>query len=48
MNEINKSLYTKTAYSKAFKTSRPTIDRKIKQGLLRTLTINGGTLIKVA
>ena len=41
-------LYTKTEYFKEFGTSRATIDRYIKEGKLKTLTVKGTTLIKLA
>lgn len=44
---INKSLYTKTEYSRKFNISRPTIDKLIKSGMIKTILINGSTLIKV-
>ena len=47
MKVIDKTLYTKTEYGKAFNKSRPTIDRWIKDGMLKVVQINGATLIRV-
>ena len=47
MKTIDKSLYTKTEYMKAFGKSRPTIDRWINEGRLKIVQINGATLIRV-
>lgn len=42
---IPKNTYTKTAYSKAYSINRMAIDRMIKAKDLKTLEINGTTLI---
>lgn len=47
MKTIDKTLYTKTEYKKAFGKSRPTIDRWIDEGRLKTVQINGAILIRV-
>ena len=39
--------YTKSEYSKIFSISRPTIDRMIKDGELKTLKVKGTVLILV-
>lgn len=46
MKTIDKTLYTKTEYMKAYAVSRPTIDRWIKDGKLKTVQINGAILIR--
>jgi hypothetical protein len=38
-------LYTKSQYAKAYQISRPTIDRKIESKQIKTIEINGATLI---
>lgn len=37
--------YTKTEYAKAYNISRPTIDLRIKNKQIKTVEINGATLI---
>lgn len=39
--------YTKMMYSKQFDISRPTIDKYIKEGKIKTLNIKGAVLIIV-
>lgn len=41
-------LFTKMAYKEKFGTCRATIDRWIKEDRLKTLQVNGVTLIRVA
>ena len=38
-------LFTKLEYSKQYNISRPTIDKKIKEKLLKTLKVKGTVLI---
>lgn len=48
MNEIKinpEKLFTKKAYSDAFKISRPTIDKQIKDKSLSTIKVKGTILI---
>jgi len=47
MKTIDKTLYTKTEYSRTFDVTRPTIDKWIKEGKLKSVLINGATLIKL-
>lgn len=37
--------YTKTEYAKAFRISRPTIDKQIDTKILKIIEVNGVTLI---
>lgn len=40
-------LFTKSEYAKVYQISRPTIDKYIKEGTLKTMTVKGAVLIKV-
>lgn len=48
MNKISINpdrIYTKSMYSKVFSISRPTVDKYIKEGKIKTLKIKGAVLI---
>ena len=48
MNKISinpERTYTKSMYSKVYSISRPTIDKYIKEGRIKTLNIKGAILI---
>ncbi len=47
MNTIIKDLYTKTEYCKYYNISRPTLDKRIRNGDVRIAKINGAILVKV-
>ncbi len=50
MNKISinpEKTYTKMMYSKVYSISRPTIDKYIKEGKIKTLNIKGAVLILV-
>ena len=40
-------LYTKSEYCREFGISRPTLDKKIREGEVKVMKINGTILIKV-
>ena len=40
-----KKLYTKSEYAKAYRVSRPTIDKLIEYKTLKTIEVNGTILI---
>jgi len=42
---IPKTTYTKSEYAKAYQVSRPTVDLRIKNKQIKTVEINGATLI---
>lgn len=42
---IPERTYTKTEYAKAYNISRPTIDLKIKSKEIKSVEINGATII---
>jgi hypothetical protein len=48
IKEIRKDLYTQSEYAKLKGVSRARINQMVKAGELKTLTVNGGILIKVA
>ena len=44
---INPSkLFTKTSYSRRFKIDRVTLDKRIKEDLIKTISVNGVVLVK--
>ena len=45
--EIRKDLYTQSEYAKKIGLTRGRINQLVKSGDLKTVTINGATLIKV-
>lgn len=42
---VPKHTYTKTEYAKAYNVSRPTVDAKIKSKEIKSVEINGATII---
>lgn len=44
--EIRQDIYTQAEYARKVDKSRAWVNQQIKEGKLRTLTINGATLIK--
>lgn len=47
MNIVDKTLYTKTEYCKAFNISRPTLDKRIREKEVKIVKVHGAILIKV-
>ncbi len=45
--EIRKDLYTQSEYAKLKNVSRARINQMVKAGELKTVTVNGATLIKI-
>lgn len=45
--EIRKDLYTQSEYSKRIGVSRARVNQMIKEGSLKTVLVNGATLIKI-
>lgn len=45
--EIRQDLYTQAEYARLVKKTRAWVNQKIALGELRTVTINGATLVKV-
>lgn len=45
--EIRKDLYTQSEYAKKIGLSRGRVNQMVKAGELKTVTVNGATLIKV-
>jgi len=48
IKEIRKDLYTQSEYAKLKGVSRARINQMVKAGELKTVTVNGGVLIKIA
>jgi predicted XRE-type DNA-binding protein len=46
--EIRQDLYTQAEYAKLKGVSRARVNQMVKAGELKTVTVNGGILIKVA
>jgi excisionase family DNA binding protein len=46
--EIRKDLYTQSEYAKLMGVSRSRINQLVKAGELKTVTVNGGILVKLA
>lgn len=46
--EIRKDLYTQSEYAKRIGVSRARVNQLVKSGELKTVTVNGGILIKIA
>ena len=46
--EIRKDLYTQSEYAKRIGVSRARVNQMVKSGELKTVTVNGGILIKIA
>lgn len=44
--EIRKDLYTQAEYARRIGKTRAWVNQQIKEGSLKTLTVNGATLIK--
>lgn len=44
--EIRQDIYTQAEYAKKVKKTRAWVNQQIKAGNIRTLTINGATLVK--
>jgi hypothetical protein len=42
---VPKNTYTKSEYAKAYQISRPTVDSKIKSKEIKSVEVNGTTLI---
>jgi hypothetical protein len=47
MKEIRKDLYTQAEYARLIKKTRAWVNQQIKEGNLKTLIVNGATLIKL-
>jgi hypothetical protein len=47
MKEIRKDLYTQAEYARLVGKTRAWVNQQIKNGTLKTLVVNGATLIKV-
>lgn len=45
--EIRKDIYTQSEYAKLIGITRARVNQMVKAGELKTLTVNGATLIKV-
>jgi DNA-binding XRE family transcriptional regulator len=45
--EIRKDVYTQSEYAKYIGVTRARVNQMIKEGVVKTLTVNGATLIKV-
>lgn len=45
--EIRQDLYTQSEYAKLIGVSRARVNQMIKNGDLNTVTVNGGTLVKI-
>lgn len=48
VKEIRKDVYTQAEYAKRVNKTRAWVNQQIKAGNLRTLHVNGATLVKVA
>ena len=46
--EIRKDLYTQSEYAKLIGVSRARVNQMVKAGELKTVTVNGGILVKLA
>lgn len=46
--EIRKDLYTQSEYAKKIGVTRARVNQMIKENLLKTVLVNGATLIKLA
>jgi len=46
--EIRKDLYTQSNYAKKIGVTRARVNQMVKAGELKTVSVNGGILIKVA
>lgn len=46
--EIRQDLYTQAEYAKLKGVSRARVNQMVKAGELKTVTVNGGILIKIA
>lgn len=46
--EIRKDLYTQSEYAKKIGVTRARVNQMVKAGELKTVTVNGGVLIKIA
>lgn len=47
IKELRKDLYTQAEYAKKIGLSAARVNQMIKNGQLKTVTINGATLVKV-
>lgn len=47
LKEIRKDIYTQAEYAKAVGKTRAWVNQQVKAGNLRTLTVNGATLVKI-
>lgn len=47
MKEIRKDIYTQAEYAKKVGKTRAWVNQQIKQGNLKTLSVNGAILVKV-
>ena len=47
LKEIRKDLYTQSEYARLMKLSRQRVNQMVKDGELKTVTINGAILIKI-
>jgi len=46
--EIRKDLYTQSNYAKKIGVTRARVNQMVKAGELKTVSVNGGILIKIA
>ena len=47
IKEIRKDLYTQSEYAKKIGLTRGRVNQMVKAGELKTVTVNGATLIKI-
>ena len=47
IKEIRKDLYTQSEYAKKIGLTRGRVNQMVKAGALKTVTVNGATLIKI-
>ena len=47
VKEIRRDIYTQAAYAKLIGKTRAWVNQQVKAGNLKTVTVNGATLIKL-